>query len=81
MLQGLQPDSIYEICEPLPGNFTQGAGNYRIIETEGDANEMKGYLKYTHYYFYYLILSSHLPAWIGSSVHDWANIDECGPTK
>jgi len=40
MLQGLQPDSIYEICEPLPGNFTQGAGNYRIIETEGQKYEI-----------------------------------------
>ena len=36
MLQGLLPDSIYEICEPLPGHFTQGASNYRIVETEGE---------------------------------------------
>lgn len=34
MLQGLLPDSIYEITEPLPNNMTQSAGNLRITETE-----------------------------------------------
>ena len=34
-LQGLLPDAIYEIGEPLPNNVCQSSGNLRIVETEG----------------------------------------------
>jgi len=34
MLQGLDPDTEYEITEPAPNNLTQSNGNYLIIETE-----------------------------------------------
>ena len=34
-LQGLEPDTEYEVSEPLPNNITQASGNLMIIETEG----------------------------------------------
>jgi hypothetical protein len=35
MLQGLLPDAIYEIYEPLPSHLTQSTGSYRIVESVG----------------------------------------------
>ncbi len=35
-LQGLEPDTEYEVSEPLPNNITQASGNLMIIETEGE---------------------------------------------
>jgi hypothetical protein len=36
MLQGLLPDAIYEVFEPLPSHFIQSTGSYRIVESDGD---------------------------------------------
>ncbi len=34
-LQGLDPESDYELWEPVPNNITQAQGTLMMIETEG----------------------------------------------
>ena len=34
LLQGLLPDDVYEITEPIPNNMAQSTGNLRITELE-----------------------------------------------
>ena len=34
LLQGLLPDEVYEITEPIPNNMAQSTGNLRITELE-----------------------------------------------
>ena len=34
LLQGLLPNAVYEISEPMPNNVAQAQGNLRIVETE-----------------------------------------------
>jgi len=34
LLQGLLPNAVYEVSEPMPNNVAQAQGNLRIVETE-----------------------------------------------
>ena len=34
MLQGLNPDTVYEVSEPLPNNMTQRMDNFMVIESD-----------------------------------------------
>lgn len=58
VLQGLDPEAVYEVSEPMPSNITQSTGMYMIIETEGkiDYHFFKhNFMLENHFYLFHLI--------------------------